>query len=99
MLTVVVVDLLINRAVYRTRTGRWLISGTSSHLSDNEIRLYSGQFDPEDEAANQLIGTALVGDDGAWTFSGKATASPGAGTVTAVSTLNIFSDSFNLILR
>jgi hypothetical protein len=99
MLTVVVEDLQINRADYRTRTGRWLISGTSSHTIANEIRLYAGQFDPEDEAANRLIGTAPVGDDGAWTFNGKATASPGPGTVTAVSALGVASDAFDLVLR
>ena len=99
LLTVVVEDLRLNRAEYRVRTGRWLLSGSSSHLADNEISLYAGDFVADNPEANRLIGTAIVAEDRSWTFDGKATVSPAAGTVTAVSALGIVSAPAALVLR
>jgi hypothetical protein len=102
-ITIIVEDLQIEQAQLRLRTGKWQIGGTSSYTIENEVRneisLYAGPFSAEKPESNVLIGTATVNDDNSWTFSGKSSASPAAGTVTAVSSLGVATETVELVLR
>ncbi|MDO3378360.1 Ig-like domain-containing protein [Geoalkalibacter halelectricus] len=97
--TVFVEDLQLNQAEFRVRLGKWDISGTSSHRTDNRISLYVGAYDADNPESNLLIGEADVDENGNWTFSGKSVVSPAGGSVTAVSALEIHTEPMSLLIR
>jgi len=87
----------VTAALFRSRFRLWAISGTSSVAGPgNTITLYVGPVttDPTKE-----IGTASVGTNGVWKFSGRSVLPGTATTISVKSTLGTEVLAFPLIIR